>query len=130
MAHTPESRARAYAKTQARREKWIADNGPCRMCESDDRLEVDHIDPSLKVSHRIWSWSEAKMFQELAKCQVLCRKCHEEKTARENIKRNPPTHGSGLMYRKYGCRCEECLEYRRFTKRRDYARKKAKLSKS
>lgn len=63
-----------------RRENWICHKGPCSMCGSSDNLEVDHIDPLTKISHRIWSWSEERRLQELKKCQVLCRSCHLEKT--------------------------------------------------
>lgn len=70
-----------------RRLRWIQANGPCRACGSDYRLEVDHIDPAEKVSHRIWFWSDERRAAELAKCQVLCRRCHSKKTGAENGRR-------------------------------------------
>ena len=76
-------RAAQLAFWHRRRRAWLAANGPCATCGSTERLEVDHKDPAPKVSHRIWSWSEVRRAAELAKCQVLCRKCHEAKTARE-----------------------------------------------
>jgi len=63
-----------------RREDWLSANGPCVKCGSWDDLEVDHIDPSKKVSHKVWSWREDRRLEELAKCQVLCRNCHYAKT--------------------------------------------------
>jgi hypothetical protein len=67
-----------------RREAWLAANGPCRRCGSSERLEVDHVDPTAKTSHRIWSWSAERREAELRKCQVLCRACHKEKTRAHN----------------------------------------------
>jgi uncharacterized protein YnzC (UPF0291/DUF896 family) len=46
-------------------------------------LQVDHINNKEKISHRIWSWSEKRRNEELAKCQALCLICHKEKTRSE-----------------------------------------------
>lgn len=86
----PESQKAAQAKwyqnaAKVRRKEWLAQNGPCRKCGSSKRLEVDHIDPMTKVSHRIWTWTEERRNVELAKCQVLCRRCHTHKSLTENI---------------------------------------------
>ncbi len=72
---------RAYNREwmRKRREEWFRANGPC-ACGSWDRLEIDHIDRSTKTTHRVWSWSEKRRNEELAKCVVRCRKCHREKT--------------------------------------------------
>lgn len=67
-----------------RRDDWMKANGPCRMCGSDQKLELDHIDPTQKVSHRIWSWARDRFEAEASKCQVLCRDCHRRKTAHWN----------------------------------------------
>lgn len=64
-----------------RRLKWLVENGPCIRCGSAEDLQVDHIDAGAKVTHRVWSWSNARRAAELAKCQVLCRSCHSRKTA-------------------------------------------------
>lgn len=80
MGHTAETRARAYQKIKDRKAKWFFENGPCIICDSWENLELDHINPKLKISHNIWSWSEEKRQQELKKCQILCEKCHLEKT--------------------------------------------------
>lgn len=64
----------------ARRAEWLRVNGPCQICRSKKDLEVDHIDPSTKVSHRIWGWRGERRNLELAKCQVLCKRCHKKKT--------------------------------------------------
>jgi hypothetical protein len=65
------------------RAEWIAANGPCRQCGSKERLEIDHKNPDDKVSHAVWSWRKEKREAELAKCQVLCYKCHKRKTAKQ-----------------------------------------------
>jgi ribosome-binding protein aMBF1 (putative translation factor) len=59
----------------------------CAQCKRTDRLELDHVDPSTKIHHVVWSWSEERRSKELAKCQVLCHDCHKRKTARENSER-------------------------------------------
>ena len=83
MPHTAETRARAYAKMKKARENWFAANGPCQKCGSEQNLELDHVNPKEKVSHSVWSWSPRRRELELGKCQVLCRKCHRAKTARD-----------------------------------------------
>lgn len=79
----------------------------CATCGSRRRLEVDHVDPAQKVDHRIWSWKKERRTIELAKCQVLCRKCHQNKTRVEHLSRLH--HGETLtLYERHGCRCEPC----------------------
>ena len=102
-----------------RRAAWFAENGPCAKCGSWERLELDHIDRATKVDHHIWSWSEKRRAAELAKCQVLCRSCHIDKTREENRSKAPC--GTRARY-KAGCRCAPCkaanAEYSRELKAR------------
>jgi 5-methylcytosine-specific restriction endonuclease McrA len=63
-----------------RRREWFAKHGPCRRCGGRRYLELDHIDPATKVSHKVWQWRKERREAELAKCQVLCRVCHHFKT--------------------------------------------------
>lgn len=87
-----------------RRRAWLDIHGPCVICGSVEDLQIDHIDPKLKISHNVWSWTEERRDQELAKCQVLCKACHLKKT----IEQRPKTdHGKLWMYIK-GCRCDLC----------------------
>jgi hypothetical protein len=88
-----------------RRDAWFRANGPCRKCGSWEDLELDHIDASQKVDHRLWSWSLARRTEELAKCQPLCHSCHESKTIEEN--RSQAQCGTRARY-KTGCRCDAC----------------------
>lgn len=107
MPYKDRSRQREYQKRwlAGRREAWLRQHGPCVRCGSSERLEVDHVDPEQKVSHRIWSWSKPRMEAELAKCQVLCRPCHVEKTHRQQW--GGIQHGRIATYQR-GCRCDEC----------------------
>ena len=81
--------------------------GCCEKCGSVDRLEIDHIDGSLKTMNptRIWSRTPEIRAKELTNCQVLCYRCHKQKTSEERQVDNP--HG---VYAKYkdGCRCTDC----------------------
>lgn len=62
-----------------RRAEWFADK-TCIDCGRSDALQLDHVDPSDKVTHRIWSWSKARRLAELAKCVARCGDCHLAKT--------------------------------------------------
>jgi hypothetical protein len=81
-----------------RREAFFADK-VCLLCAGTESLELHHVDPEEKISHRIWSWSEERRAIELAKCAVLCDDCH--KAAHR--------HGSSERYA-LGCRCATCRD--------------------
>ena len=101
-------RAAQWAWMKKRRQEWFAINGPCAKCGSNNNLELDHIDPNTKISHNIWSWADERRTIELAKCQVLCKECHKEKSDKE-LER-PITHGTRGGYSR-GCRCIPCKEH-------------------
>ncbi len=106
-------------RLKTRRMNWLNENGPCAKCGSSENLEVDHIDPSMKETHNIWSWSEERRNVELAKCQVLCAKCHGIKTGKENAQRLTKIieHGTLLGYMTRACRCSDCkLWYKKYRK--------------
>jgi excisionase family DNA binding protein len=69
------------------RADWIAAHGPCAVCGSTERLEVDHIDPATKTVGSFWEWPDVRREAELSKCQVLCYVCHKAKTRRELVAR-------------------------------------------
>lgn len=100
--HTPASRARAFEKRKTLRYIWFAENGPC-SCGSWSDLQVHHVDPTTKVDHKVWSWSEEKRKSELEKCAVRCRPCHQKLHAEERW----AGHGHIGTYKR-GCRCEPC----------------------
>ena len=62
--------------------------GYCSKCGSKQNLEIDHIDRSDKLFNPTKLWSRNSNFRasELAKCQVLCKKCHLKKTKLEREK--------------------------------------------
>jgi hypothetical protein len=90
-----------------RRASYFADK-TCVICNSTINLELDHIDPNLKISHRIWSWSNDRRLAEIAKCQVLCEVHHKVKTLEQT---RTKTHGVS-MYRSQKCRCDICRKAR------------------
>lgn len=112
---------RAYQAEWQRshRMKWMEDNGPCRHCGSWDDLELDHIDPSTKVSNSVWSWSEVRRNEELAKCQPLCKRCHKAKTLLQTSIPLDLHHGTYSCWKKKKCRCDRCVSAQREYKR-DY----------
>jgi 5-methylcytosine-specific restriction endonuclease McrA len=96
-----------------RREEAIAQlGGKCAQCGSIEGLEIDHIDRSAKSVNvaRILTHSRAKVAEELAKCQLLCADCHTLKSKSERYGKPETKHGSVWMYKKFGCRCDECVE--------------------
>ena len=62
--------------------------GKCNVCGVTDGLEFDHIDPGTKVMSiaRASSRSEAFFWEEVDKCQLLCKMHHEIKTAQDRIR--------------------------------------------
>lgn len=59
--------------------------GECVVCGSTEDLDFDHKDPSTKICSiaRASSFSEKRFWEEVDKCQLLCKTHHKEKT-REN----------------------------------------------
>ena len=79
---------RDYQKEYRRikRAEWFKNNGPCVKCGSWERLELDHINKADKTTHRIFGWGKVRFDAEVAKCQVLCFKCHRAKSGFERRK--------------------------------------------
>ena len=100
---------REYQKIwlRSRRDAWFKENGPCKTCGSWENLELDHIDPTLKVSNRIWSWNLTRRNEEISKCQVLCKKCHQDKTCKDFGWGKYAQCGTPTKY-SWGCRCRVC----------------------
>jgi hypothetical protein len=65
------------------RAAWFRIHGKCVRCGSKENLELDHIDPSKKITHRVWSWAPERRKAELVKCQSLCKICHKKKTSQD-----------------------------------------------
>lgn len=95
-----------------------------QICGGPGPYEIDHIDPSTKVTHCVFSWSKNRRDVELLKCQVLCKPCHYKKTAVQNSR--PMVHGSNSTYTGSGCRCESCKIAHSISRKNDYLKAKAK----
>lgn len=95
-------------KWKAKRRADFFRGKKCVVCGSTERLELDHINRENKKDHKIWTWREERRNEEIRKCQVLCKKCHIQKTNRE--KGEHLKHGTVGMYksRQYRCRCLPC----------------------
>lgn len=97
-----QQRACQRASAARNRAEWLAGKS-CARCGSMEQLEVDHIHPAEKVTHRVWSWSRARRLAELTKCQVLCKSCHQAKT-----KEDMGYADHGTRQYSLGCRCTIC----------------------
>jgi hypothetical protein len=91
--------------------------GKCVTCGSVSELQFDHIDPDTKsftIGGRIRCDLE-EVLEELKKCQLLCKKCHLEKSKLEGSLgkgwANEPrlVHGSRWTYAHHKCRCDPCV---------------------
>lgn len=93
----------------ARRSKWFRDK-ICADCGASEGLELDHVDPSKKVTHRIWSWSKERRDEELKKCVARCESCHRKRSSEQlrKLLTKPWVHGRVVTYLGHGCRCDEC----------------------
>lgn len=92
-----------YHALMAEARKSLGDK--CVVCGDTERLEMDHIDRSTKLFTISMGWSRApeEFWSEVAKCQLLCRRHHEEKTMREQS----IGHGEGLTGKR-NCLCDKC----------------------
>ena len=82
-------RAYQQARYVVRREIAVRRlGGVCTDCGSSDSLEFDHIDPSTKLLPigKLWTASDERFDNELAKCQLLCKSCHIDKTRQERLR--------------------------------------------
>ena len=76
---------RAYRRNyyRSRRLEIIGEmGGKCSVCGSTENLQIDHVDAELKVFNvgsRL-DCARKTIESELNKCQLLCQKCHLEKT--------------------------------------------------
>jgi 5-methylcytosine-specific restriction endonuclease McrA len=124
MATAEEQREYQRIWIANRRSQWIAEHGPCALCGSSERLEVDHTDPTQKLLKpaRLWSMSpkNPRRIAELAKCRVLCYDCHMAKSKNEKLQGEDAPHAklttedilaireSKESYRALGARYKVC----------------------
>jgi hypothetical protein len=110
MAYKDKTQQREFQRkwrTKRRTDAIASRGGKCCACQSVDKLEFHHVDRSEKIDHRVFSWSRERMEKELAKCDLLCYKCHWEETAKERGYYNY-VHGTLTCYKRGGCKCTEC----------------------
>lgn len=82
--------------------------GKCVTCGSTDSLEFDHVDPKQKsfdIGKRLAGMAIPRLEAELAKCQLLCGKCHSDKSILDHGHK-PWRHGTLSGYRY--CRWDLC----------------------
>lgn len=62
----------------------------CNSWVSSTRIDVDHVNPVIDpvVGFVDWNTFVARVFCGVENLKRICEKCHDEKTSRENIKRN------------------------------------------
>ena len=83
--------------------------GKCFKCNSIENLQLDHINPQTKnfTVAKLWNSKKEVFDLEIGKCQLLCEKCHEEKTLLDMGKVSAKiTHGTLSSYRY--CKCKIC----------------------
>lgn len=88
MPYKDRNKKREYQREWcAKRRRDFLDGKSCIECGSTEYLQLDHIDRTKKISHRIWSWTEERRKEEIKKCQILCKICHKKKTKKDlNLK--------------------------------------------
>jgi 5-methylcytosine-specific restriction endonuclease McrA len=97
----------------------------CNHCgDTDGPFDFDHINPADKKYsiNTIITRKKEFVFEELAKCQLLCKKCHKDKTAKDR-RAHITEHGIYSMY-KIGCRCQPCKDANAARKRTQRAKNK------
>lgn len=97
------------AKEKQRELAIVQLGGACVKCGATSDLQFDHIDPKLKlfnISSRL-SLKSPEVQAELAKCQLLCCKCHTKKTIAEHPEF---THGTVYGWMKMKCPCDACRQ--------------------
>jgi 5-methylcytosine-specific restriction endonuclease McrA len=85
--------------------------GKCKSCGAVKDLQIDHIDSSKKSFRAadVHSIADARVKEEIKNFQLLCGKCHKEKTNKAWDHSVPkPRHGTYWMRRRHGCRCDKC----------------------
>lgn len=86
--------------------------GKCAKCGSKQNLEFDHLSPEdkeFKISKYI-DLSDDNLVLEVKKCQLLCKKCHHQKTLDKQEYNPVAPHGTILRYKRDKCRCNKCKQ--------------------
>lgn len=114
--HAGTQRAR-YLRRRA--DALVQLGGRCK-CGSTTDLQFDHINPATKLHNLTTMFSKSSQTQideELAKCQLLCKECHEAKSRAEQMGRpawnkgSRQDHGSYFGVYTLKCTCPDCATY-------------------
>lgn len=114
MPYKDKDKQREYQRKwwQERRNAWLEGKDCVQKDDTcEGKLEIDHVNPHIKISSRIWSWCAARRLIELAKCQVLCHSHHLRKTIKDLDELRK--HGTASAYLRYHCRCDECMAFKK-----------------
>lgn len=104
-----------YAKRRSEFLSYLGEE--CVVCQATEDLNIDHIDHTLKsfsISDN-WHLDWEILKEELDKCQLLCKRCHLDKTLAEGSLSKGPSnqkrlvHGSKWTHAHHKCRCDICV---------------------
>ena len=113
-----------YMKERWRKRRVEAElflGGKCVICGVSEDLEFDHINPATKLYTiaKASSFSEKRFWEEVKKCQLLCKEHHYEKSRINKDYRGghnkilDPQHGTSIMYNREKCKCDLCKDWKR-----------------
>ena len=90
--HRQEQRDRIKERKKIHKQKCLERlGGKCVVCGTTENLEFDHIDKTtkkFKITNGL-SYSLEKLYEEVDKCQLLCKKHHIEKSiSHKDYRRN------------------------------------------
>lgn len=82
MRHSEGNRQARFEANKAKAKELLG--GICAICGTTEALDFDHIDPATKLFNisKGWRYSEELFWAEVAKCQLLCRPHHLEKSSK------------------------------------------------
>lgn len=82
--------------------------GKCNRCASNKNLQFHHpesVEKRFNISEWV-SYTENIFYEEVMKCELLCRSCHSKET--NSNREQHIIHGTITAYTYYHCRCNEC----------------------
>lgn len=111
-----------YYKRMQEAKNMLGDK--CVVCGTTEDLEFDHIDPTTKLFTIAHGYARKTFYEEVKKCQLLCKKHHILKTKTQGdvpqtVSINEGIHGTGYTYIQKKCRCALCRTWRRKNRRKE-----------
>jgi 5-methylcytosine-specific restriction endonuclease McrA len=85
--------------------------GKCNICGKTEELEIDHVIANLKgfPISKLWGINKKWFWEEIEKCQLLCKLHHQEKSILEQgHKIAKGTHGTLSAYKYCKPVCDLC----------------------